>query len=239
VERETAVARKRVEDAETAIKQKQDDMRNAEKAGLTTTKPETPFEEMLNAIGDGLGDRASPDDGEDGEDEDHNEEDPAGGKLSEDDEPWWVMGTISKMVQYRMERFRQKQMKLDHFTQPGGGDAANNLSERDKKYGTTEFKVPAVIEPHTADDVASSVLMTFSEPLETLDSIPGTLQIPQVTSRPGSSQMRLGSQKLQTHERIPSLPPTPMPDWSQIQQFKHVEPVTLNPSISRPKLITI
>ena len=33
VERETAVARKRVEDAETAVEQKQDDMRNDEKAG--------------------------------------------------------------------------------------------------------------------------------------------------------------------------------------------------------------
>ena len=36
MERETTVARKRVEDAETAIKQKQEDMSNVEKAGLTT-----------------------------------------------------------------------------------------------------------------------------------------------------------------------------------------------------------
>jgi len=64
VERETAVARKRVEDAETAIEQKQDDMRNAEKVELTTTKPELTFEEMLNAIGDSLNDLASSDDGE-------------------------------------------------------------------------------------------------------------------------------------------------------------------------------
>jgi len=40
VERETEVARKRVEDAETAIKQKQEDMSNVEKAGLATRKPE-------------------------------------------------------------------------------------------------------------------------------------------------------------------------------------------------------
>jgi len=39
VERETAVARKRVEDAETAIKQRQEDMSNLEKAGLTTREP--------------------------------------------------------------------------------------------------------------------------------------------------------------------------------------------------------
>jgi len=119
VERETAVARKRVEDVETAIKQEQDDMRNAEKAGLITTKPETTFEEMLNAIGDSLSDLASSDNGEDGENEDDDEEDPAGGNLSEDDEPGWVMGTISKTVQYGMVRFWQKQMKLDELMQPG------------------------------------------------------------------------------------------------------------------------
>jgi len=95
VERETAVARKWVEDAETAIKQVQDDMRNAEKVGLTTTKPETTFEEMLNAIGNSLSDLASSDDEEDGEDEDYVKEDPAGGKLSDDDEPGWVIETIS------------------------------------------------------------------------------------------------------------------------------------------------
>ena len=60
------MARKRVEDAATAIKHKQDDMRNAEKAGLTTTKPETTVEEMLNAIGETLSDLASSDDVEDG-----------------------------------------------------------------------------------------------------------------------------------------------------------------------------
>ena len=50
VERETAVARKRVEDAETVSKQKQEEMSNVEKVGLTTRKPEMTFEEMLNTI---------------------------------------------------------------------------------------------------------------------------------------------------------------------------------------------
>ena len=95
--------------------------------------------------------------------------------------------------------------------------------------------VLAVIQPHTADDAASSVLTTFCEPVETLDSVPGNLQMPQVTSPPGSSHMRLGSQRPQKHECIPSLPPTPMPDWSLIQQFKNVEPVIFNQYISRPK----
>jgi len=73
-------------------------MRIAEKAGLTTTKPETTFEEMLNAMGDSLSDLASSHDEEDGEDKDDEEEDSAEGKLSEDDEAGRVMGTISKMV---------------------------------------------------------------------------------------------------------------------------------------------
>ena len=172
VERETAVARKRVGDAETAIKQEQDDMRNPEMAGLTTTKPETTFVEMLNAIGDSLSDLASSDDREDGEDKDDVEEDPPGGKLSEDDQPGWVMGTIYRMVQHCMERFRQKQMKLDELMQPGWGDVDDYFRERDKKYGTTEMEVPAVVQPQIVHDAPSSVPTTFSEPLESLDSVP-------------------------------------------------------------------
>ena len=116
VERETAGARKRVEDAEAAVQQEQDDMVHTEIAGLTSREPEKTFEEMRAAIGDSLSDLASSDDGEDGEDDDEETEQ---GKLSEDDEPGWVMGTITKTVQQYMESFRQKQMKLDELTQPG------------------------------------------------------------------------------------------------------------------------
>jgi len=135
VEREAAVARKPVGDAVAAIEQEQDDMRTANKAGLTTTMPETTFEEMLNAIRDSVSDLASSDNEEVVEDEDEDEEDPAGVKLSEDDKPGWVMGTISTMVQYHMARFLRKQMKLDKSTQPGWGDAADYIRETDKKYG--------------------------------------------------------------------------------------------------------
>jgi len=100
---------------------------------------------MLVAIGDSLSDLASSDNGVDGEDED--DEETEQGKLSEDDEPGWVMGTITKTVQKRMERFRQKQMKLDELTQLGWEDAADYFCERDKKYGTFELGVPAVVQP--------------------------------------------------------------------------------------------
>jgi hypothetical protein len=44
------VARKQVQDSETAIIQAQEDMSTAEDAGATTTKLETIFEDILNAI---------------------------------------------------------------------------------------------------------------------------------------------------------------------------------------------
>jgi len=116
---------------------------------------------------------------------------------------------------------------------------ASNFRESDKKYGTTELKILVVIEPGTVEDEASSVPTTFGVPMETLDSVPGKLQMPQVTSRPGSSHIRPGSRKPQTHEIISSLTPALMPNWSPIQQSKHDEPVKLNPCISRPKLMTI
>jgi len=85
----------------------------------------------LNVIGDSLSDLASSVDEEDGEGKDEDEQDTGHGKLSDDDEPGWVMGTISKMVQHRMESFRQKLMRLDELTHPGWGDAADYFHERE------------------------------------------------------------------------------------------------------------
>jgi hypothetical protein len=102
-------------------------MTHAELAGLTSRKPEKTSEEMLVAIGDSLSDLASSDDGDNGEDEDDEETEHR--KLSKDDEPGWVMGTITKMVQQRMERFRQKKMKFEELTQPGWEDAADYFRE--------------------------------------------------------------------------------------------------------------
>jgi len=79
-------------------------MKDAEKAELTYRESEKTFEEMLVAIGESLSHLASSDDGQDGEDED--DEETEQGKLSDDDELSWVMGTITKTVQQRMERFR-------------------------------------------------------------------------------------------------------------------------------------
>ena len=203
-ERETAVARKRVQDAETAIMQ---DMTAAENGGATAGKPETTFEEMLNAIGDSLSDLASSDDEQDGEDEEDDEEDTELGKLSDDDEPGWVMGTITKTVQHRMESFRQKQMRLDELTQPGWGDAANYFRERDMRYGTAELKVPAVVKPQIETTAATPSPITVGEHMQTPEIVRGQSEMPAVTSRPGSIPMRLGFEKPQAQIFIPILLP--------------------------------
>jgi len=141
--------------------QEQEHMMNFEKARSTTTKPEKTFEELLNAIGDSLCDLASSDDEQDGKDEDDDEEDTDLGKLSEDDEPGWVMGTISKTVQHRMESYQQKQRRLDELTQPGWGDAADYFHERDMKYGRTDLDVPAVVKPEGDTKAATLSPTTF------------------------------------------------------------------------------
>jgi hypothetical protein len=123
------------------------DMMTTANGGATTGKPETKFEEILNSIGDSLNDLASSDDEQDEEVVKDDEEDAELGKISDDDEPGWVMGTITKTVHHRMEGFQHKQMRFDGFTQPGWGDAANNIRERDMKYGTAKLKVPAVVKP--------------------------------------------------------------------------------------------
>jgi hypothetical protein len=75
VDRETAVASKPVQNAETLIMQEQEHVRHVGKARSTTTQPETTFKEMLNAIGDSLSNLARSKDEEDGEDENDDEED--------------------------------------------------------------------------------------------------------------------------------------------------------------------
>jgi len=82
-------------------------MRNVEKVGLTTRKPKNRCEVMLNAIRDSLSNLACCNDGKDVEDKNDNDEDPELGKLSEVDEPGWVMVTISKVIYYPMEMSRQ------------------------------------------------------------------------------------------------------------------------------------
>jgi len=136
IRRETAGARKPVEDTATAVQQEHKDTRKAENAGLTHREPKYTFQEMMIAISDSLSDHASSNDEDDGDDED--DEETVLGQVSKDDEPGWVMGTITKTVQRCMERFQENQIKLDQLTPLGWEDAADNFRERDMKYSTSE-----------------------------------------------------------------------------------------------------
>jgi len=167
-----------VQDAETAIMQEQEEKRNAEKARSTTKKPEDTFKEMLNAIRDSVSDLESSDNEEDAEDEEDDEEDAELGKLSNDDEPGWVIGTISKSVQHCLDSFRQKQMKLHELRQLGCGDSANCFRERDIQYRTAEWMVPAVVHPQIDTTAATPSTKTFGNLMQTLDNIPGKSQMP-------------------------------------------------------------
>jgi hypothetical protein len=68
---------------------------------VTTRKPEITFEEMLNVMGDSLSNLGSSDHEQDVEDEEDDEQDIVLSKLSDDDEPRWMMGTICKTVRHR------------------------------------------------------------------------------------------------------------------------------------------
>jgi len=94
-----------------------------------------------------------------------------------DDEPGWVMGTISKEVLQRIGSFRQKQMRLDELTQPGWGDAANYFCARDMNYGNAEFKVPAVVNPQIDPIAATPSPTTFGEHMQTLEIVSGQSQM--------------------------------------------------------------
>jgi hypothetical protein len=82
-------------------------------------------------------------------------------------------------------------MKLDELMHPGWGNAADYRYERDKKFVRTELKVSAVDQPQTGDDAVSSGSKKVGEPMLTLQSIHQKFEIPQLTSQPGSSRLRL------------------------------------------------
>jgi len=73
-------------------------------------------------------------------------------------------------------------MKLDELLQPGWGDTADKFHHRDKKYGTAESKVLAVVISQMENVAAASAPTTFGERLETLDIVPRKSQMPQRTS---------------------------------------------------------
>jgi len=119
----------------------------ADNVGARTGKPETTFEEMLNTIRVHLSDLAHSDDIQDEEYKEYDIEHTELGKLSEDDDPASVIGTISELVTHRMVSYRQQQMILDKLTELALRDAANISRERSMMHRTAEMRVLPVVKP--------------------------------------------------------------------------------------------
>jgi hypothetical protein len=138
------------------------------------------------------------------------------------------------MVPHRMECFRQKEMRRDEVAHPGWRDAADCFHESDMQYGTTELEVTAVGKPQTETTVATPSLTSFAALMHALNIVPRQSQMPQVTSRQGSSEMRLGLEKPQAKTHM--VPPmrAVVPDLPQIEFSKPVQSISLDPCILYP-----
>lgn len=94
MDRETAVARKWVEDSEIAIRHEQEDKRQAENAELTIRKPKNPFQKILNTLGDSVSNYEGSDNEQDGENKEEPKVDTQLGKMSKDDESGFVKNKL-------------------------------------------------------------------------------------------------------------------------------------------------
>lgn len=195
------------------------------------------FQDILVAIRDSLSNLANSNDGEDGEDA--NVEQTEQGPRSEDDKPSWVMGTLCRTVQQRMERFWLNQMKLDELTQPGRKDAAGYFCGNDMKYGKLELNVLAVVNPRTEHDSVRPAPMTFGELMECPHIVPGKSHMPQGTSQPGCIHIGLSSEKPQSNMCIPGLAPATEPQSYFIQNVKPIELVSFDRILQSPQPISI
>jgi len=90
-----------------------------------------------------------------------------------------------------------------------------------------EMKVPAVVQSQTVIFGAAPITVTSGKVMVTLDIIPGKFQILQVTSRPGPTDMRLDSRKLQSHTAIGSILYDTASKSSLIKKVKTVKLVRL------------
>ena len=70
--------------------------------------------------------------------------------------------------------------------------------------------------------------------MQTLDIVRGQSAMTAVTSRPGSSEMRLGSGKPQSQKFTAVFPPNAASDSMPIQDAKHVEPISFSTCMKHP-----
>jgi len=95
----------------------------------------------------------------------------------------------------------------------------------------SELKVPAGGKPQTDSTAARPSPTTFGELMQAVDMVPEQSQMPQVTSRQGSSLMRVGSENHEAENHIVPPMPAAVPDSSLIVIPKPVQPVSFYPCI--------
>jgi len=125
-------------------------------------------------------------------------------------------------------------MKLHEMLQWGWGYAADNLREGGKKYGTAQLNIEAVIQSQNDEVTVVPAMTSFVAVIETLDIDPRISQMPQGSSQPGSSHMRLGSTKSQSHKCIAFSLSDTGPNLLPINNMKPIEPVSFYPCTLSP-----
>jgi hypothetical protein len=155
-------------------------------------------------------DLASSDDWDVGDDEDDTKSEQ--GQLNEEDIPSGVMGTIMKMLQQWAERFWEKQMILHELTQLGWEGAAHNVHRKDKKYGISQSRVLAFIQPDTDDSAVAPAPTTYSKLMDFHYIVPRWLQMLQWTDPPERSRITKGCGKPQSNTSISCDAATAVPD---------------------------
>jgi len=98
-------------------------------------------------------------------------------------------------------------------------------------YGTAELRVLVLVQLETDDDASAPPPTTYGDHMDRLGIATGISQMPQGTSRPGSSHIRLGLVKLLANTSRSGLEPVSEPDMSHGLKAKPVEPVSLYPRI--------
>ena len=95
---------------------------------------------------------------------------------------------------------------------------ADYFRESDMTYGMAELIFPAVVKPQRDKTAASPSPTTFGEHMQTLAFVLGQSLMLQETSQLGSSHIRSGSERPQSHKWLASLPPVTSCNMTHIKQ---------------------
>jgi len=113
------------------------------------------------------------------------------------------------------------------MTYLGWGNTADYFGEREIKYGTTQLMIPVVVKLQRDITAATPSPISFGKLMQARDMVPGRLQMPPLTLRSRSCQMRQCSERPQADTNILSLASNAVPDSSKIEIAKPVQPVSV------------